>query len=48
MQWFGCEGIWWVQVLVSIQGLVLVPEPYYNEAGYEKQVRLLPFAITQS
>ena len=25
-------------VLVSIQGLVLVPEPYYNEAGYEKQI----------
>ena len=27
------------QVLVSIQGLVLVAEPYYNEAGYERQVR---------
>uniref|UniRef100_A0A061SDR0 Ubiquitin-conjugating enzyme E2 O n=1 Tax=Tetraselmis sp. GSL018 TaxID=582737 RepID=A0A061SDR0_9CHLO len=27
-----------LQVLVSIQGLVLVPKPYYNEAGYEKQV----------
>lgn len=26
------------QVLVSIQGLVLVPEPYYNEAGYGRQV----------
>ena len=25
------------QVLVSIQGLVLVPKPYFNEAGYEKQ-----------
>ena len=24
-------------MLVSIQGLVLVPKPYYNEAGYEKQ-----------
>ena len=23
-----------LQVLVSIMGLVLVPEPYYNEAGY--------------
>lgn len=22
-----------LQVLVSIQGLVLVPKPYYNEAG---------------
>ena len=29
-----------VQVLVSIQGLVLVDEPYYNEPGFEKQVRL--------
>lgn len=27
-----------LQVLVSIQGLVLVPEPYYNEAGYSRQV----------
>jgi hypothetical protein len=27
------------QVLVSIQGLVLVPLPYFNEAGYEKQAR---------
>ena len=26
-----------LQVLVSVQGLVLVPKPYYNEAGYEKQ-----------
>ena len=25
-----------LQVLVSIQGLILVAEPYYNEAGYEK------------
>ena len=25
-------------MLVSIQGLVLVPEPYYNEAGYQKQI----------
>ena len=30
------------QVLVSIQGLVLVPLPYFNEAGYEKQARLSP------
>jgi hypothetical protein len=28
-----------LQVLVSIQGLVLVPKPYFNEAGYERQVR---------
>ena len=26
-----------LQVLVSIQGLILVAEPYYNEAGYERQ-----------
>ncbi|KAL5018693.1 hypothetical protein ScPMuIL_004415 [Solemya velum] len=26
-----------LQALVSIQGLILVGEPYYNEAGYEKQ-----------
>uniref|UniRef100_A0A2M4CSB7 Putative ubiquitin-conjugating enzyme n=1 Tax=Anopheles darlingi TaxID=43151 RepID=A0A2M4CSB7_ANODA len=25
-----------LQVIVSIQGLILVAEPYYNEAGYEK------------
>ena len=42
--WAGREEERWspatstlLQVLVSIQGLVLVPEPYYNEAGYEKQ-----------
>lgn len=26
-----------LQVIISIQGLILVPEPYYNEAGYLKQ-----------
>jgi len=26
-----------LQLLVSIQGLILVPEPYFNEAGFEKQ-----------
>lgn len=26
-----------LQLVVSIQGLILVAEPYYNEAGYEKQ-----------
>ncbi|GIY92052.1 hypothetical protein CEXT_46021 [Caerostris extrusa] len=26
-----------LQVIVSIQGLILVCEPYYNEAGYERQ-----------
>ena len=42
--WSGREGEVWdpatstlLQVLVSIQGLVLVPKPYYNEAGYERQ-----------
>ena len=26
-----------LQLLVSIQGLILVSEPYFNEAGYERQ-----------
>ena len=26
-----------LQVMVSIQGLILVPEPYFNEAGYLRQ-----------
>ncbi|XP_064478867.1 (E3-independent) E2 ubiquitin-conjugating enzyme UBE2O-like isoform X1 [Ornithodoros turicata] len=26
-----------LQVLISIQGLILVSEPYFNEAGYEQQ-----------
>uniref|UniRef100_A0A1B6CR24 UBC core domain-containing protein n=2 Tax=Clastoptera arizonana TaxID=38151 RepID=A0A1B6CR24_9HEMI len=26
-----------LQIIVSIQGLILVSEPYFNEAGYEKQ-----------
>ncbi|KAF4514131.1 UNVERIFIED_CONTAM: hypothetical protein B566_EDAN019173 [Ephemera danica] len=26
-----------LQVIVSIQGLILVSEPYFNEAGYERQ-----------
>jgi ubiquitin-protein ligase len=28
-----------LQVLVSIQGLILVPDPYYNEPGYEPGTR---------
>mmetsp|Transcript_17619 Transcript_17619/g.49241 ORF Transcript_17619/g.49241 Transcript_17619/m.49241 type:complete len:1167 (-) Transcript_17619:484-3984(-) len=43
--WNGREDEMWrpdsstlLQVLVSIQGLVLVPKPYYNEAGYEKHM----------
>ncbi|XP_017040016.1 (E3-independent) E2 ubiquitin-conjugating enzyme UBE2O [Drosophila ficusphila] len=41
--WSGRDSEVWsysstmLQVLVSIQGLILVDEPYYNEAGYEKQ-----------
>ncbi|ALC45839.1 CG10254 [Drosophila busckii] len=41
--WSGKDSEVWsphstmLQVLVSIQGLILVDEPYYNEAGYEKQ-----------
>ena len=27
-----------VQVLVSIQSLILVPEPYFNEPGYETEI----------
>ncbi|MPC13563.1 (E3-independent) E2 ubiquitin-conjugating enzyme [Portunus trituberculatus] len=26
-----------LQVIISIQGLILVSEPYFNEAGYERQ-----------
>jgi len=37
-----------LQVIVSIQGLILVDEPYYNEAGYEKQrgERIAGFCLT--
>uniref|UniRef100_W8BCA6 Ubiquitin-conjugating enzyme E2 O n=1 Tax=Ceratitis capitata TaxID=7213 RepID=W8BCA6_CERCA len=41
--WAGRDSEVWgpnstlLQVIVSIQGLILVPEPYFNEAGYEKQ-----------
>ena len=41
--WGGAKGEEWnadtstiIQVLVSIQSLILVPEPYYNEPGYER------------
>jgi len=27
-----------LQLLVSLQGLVLTKDPYYNEAGYDKQI----------
>ncbi|TMW45861.1 hypothetical protein DOY81_009065 [Sarcophaga bullata] len=41
--WMGKDTEMWgpnstlLQVIVSIQGLILVAEPYFNEAGYEKQ-----------
>uniref|UniRef100_A0A1I8PX28 UBC core domain-containing protein n=1 Tax=Stomoxys calcitrans TaxID=35570 RepID=A0A1I8PX28_STOCA len=41
--WTGKESEVWgpkstlLQVIVSIQGLILVPEPYFNEAGYDRQ-----------
>jgi baculoviral IAP repeat-containing protein 6 len=41
--WSGAEGENWnketstlLQVLVSIQSLILVPDPYFNEPGYER------------
>jgi baculoviral IAP repeat-containing protein 6 len=41
--WSGAEGENWnkdtstlLQVLVSVQSLILVPEPYFNEPGYER------------
>ncbi|XP_069681648.1 baculoviral IAP repeat-containing protein 6-like [Periplaneta americana] len=39
--WKGLQGEHWhetstlLQVLISIQSLILVPEPYFNEPGYE-------------
>ncbi|KAJ9590397.1 hypothetical protein L9F63_016558, partial [Diploptera punctata] len=39
--WKGLQGEQWhetstlLQVLISIQSLILVPEPYFNEPGYE-------------
>jgi len=43
--WSGSEGENWnkdtstlLQVLVSIQSLILVPDPYYNEPGYESSM----------
>ncbi|XP_023334729.1 uncharacterized protein LOC111706168 [Eurytemora carolleeae] len=41
--WEGAQGEQWnhetstiLQVLISIQSLILVPEPYYNEPGFER------------
>jgi len=43
--WSGAEGENWnkdtstlLQVLVSIQSLILVPMPYFNEPGYERSM----------
>ena len=43
--WEGRAGETWnertstlLQVLVSIQALIFVPDPYYNEPGYEQQM----------
>jgi len=32
-----CKTSTLLQLFVSIQGLILVPDPYFNEAGFEKQ-----------
>lgn len=43
--WSGSEGENWnpktstlLQVLVSIQSLILVPQPFFNEPGYEREM----------
>jgi len=43
--WSGAQGETWnkdtstfLQVLVSIQSLILVPDPYFNEPGYERDI----------
>lgn len=43
--WSGGKGEGWdpaastvVQVLISIQSLILVPEPYFNEPGFERSM----------
>ncbi|CAD7703570.1 unnamed protein product [Ostreobium quekettii] len=47
--WSGSAGERWdaevssaFQVLVSIQSLILVPEPYFNEPGYEEAMHTAP------
>jgi hypothetical protein len=37
----------YAQVLVSIQSLIFVPEPYFNEPGYEREMGL-PAGIAAS
>uniref|UniRef100_A0A7S2D863 UBC core domain-containing protein n=1 Tax=Octactis speculum TaxID=3111310 RepID=A0A7S2D863_9STRA len=43
--WGGAEGETWdpqsstlLQVIISIQSLILVPEPYFNEPGHEREM----------
>ena len=43
--WRGEQGENWnantstlLQVLISIQSLILVPDPYFNEPGYEREM----------
>jgi len=43
--WQGAQGEQWdanvsslLQVMVSIQALILVPQPYFNEPGYESSM----------
>jgi baculoviral IAP repeat-containing protein 6 len=36
-----------LQVLISIQGLILVPDPYFNEPGYETSTKS-PFHMKES
>jgi ubiquitin-protein ligase len=43
--WSGSEGETWnkktstfLQILISIQSLILVDEPYFNEPGYEREI----------
>ena len=46
--WSGAQGEQWdresstlLQVLVSVQSLIFVPDPYFNEPGYEKNMHSL-------
>ena len=50
--WGGAKGEEWnaenstiIQVLFYIQSLILVPEPYYNEPGFEKNTE--PPAVSE-
>jgi len=50
--WSGSAGESWnpktsslLQILVSIQSLILVSEPYYNEPGYASTLSLQPASL---